>query len=223
MIRTLDDLSRNLSDQLAWRKKELSEIKYLIESRAIAQHKKNVFLRSSVAMIYAHWEGFLKLSGRYYLEYIYSLRLRNSDLSKNLLTISLSSYANINENKKKYSQYGCVIDFFDNELNSRSNIPYKSIIDTESNLSSKVLKEIIWCLGLSYQPFEIKEKIIDKKLLAKRNHIAHGEYLDVEPNDIIELRDEILALMINFKNQIENAALMKSYSDNRSTISNPQL
>ncbi|MEQ9439736.1 MAG: MAE_28990/MAE_18760 family HEPN-like nuclease [Cyclobacteriaceae bacterium] len=220
MIRTLDDLSRNLSDQLAWRKKELSEIKYLVESKAIAQHKKNVFLRSSVAMIYAHWEGFLKLSGSYYLEYVYNQRLKNSDLSKNFLTMSLSSFANIFDNTKKYSHYGSVIDFFDNELNSRSKIPYKSTIDTESNLSSKVLREIVWCLGLSYQPFEIKEKIIDNKLLAKRNHIAHGEYLDVEPEDIIELRNEILALMINFKNQIENAALLKNYIKIRNTVPN---
>jgi len=211
-IRTLDDLSNSLSSQLAWRKKELSEIKYLIESRSIPKHKKNVLIRSSIAMIYAHWEGFLKIAGRYYLEYISSQRLKNSELSKSFLTISLSSSSRLLENSKKYSTYGSVIDFFENDLESRALIPFKSIIDTESNLSSSVLKEIIWCLNLSYDSFEIKEKLIDEKMLAKRNHIAHGEYLEIESEDIIYLRDEILALMIEFKNQIENSALTKSFA-----------
>lgn len=210
-IRTLDDLNRSLSDQLAWRKKELSEIKYLIESGSIPKHKKNVLIRSAIAMIYAHWEGFLKLAGRYYLEYISSQRLKNSELSKSFLTISLGSYSKILETSTKYSTYGSVIDFFEQELGAKANIPFKSVIDTESNLSSSVLREIIWCLDLSYDNFEIKEKLIDEKMLAKRNHIAHGEYLEVDSKDVIDLRNEILALMIEFKNQIENSALTKKF------------
>lgn len=210
-IRTLDELNNSLSAQLAWRKKELSEIKYLIESNSIPKYKKSVLIRSSVTMIYAHWEGFLKIAGRYYLEYISSQRLKNSELSTNLLTISLVSSSRIQDGSKKFSIYGSVIDFFENQLESRASIPYKSIIDTESNLSSTVLKEIIWCLDLSYNSFEIKEKLIDERMLAKRNHIAHGEFLEIDANDVIDLRNEILALMIEFKNQIENSALLKKY------------
>lgn len=210
-IRTLDDLSNSLSDQLAWRKKELSEIKYLIESESIPKHKKNVLIRSAIAMIYAHWEGFLKLAGRYYLEYVSSQRLKNSELSKSFMTISLGSYSRMFENSKKYSTYGSIIEFFEQDLESRANIPFKSVIDTESNLSSTVLREIIWCLDLSYDSFEIKEKLIDEKMLAKRNHIAHGEYLEIDSQDVIDLRNEILALMIEFKNQIENSALLKRF------------
>ncbi len=210
-IRTLDDLSNTLSSQLAWRKKELSEIKYLLEAASIPKHKKNLIIRSSVTMIYAHWEGFLKIAGRYYLEYIYSLRLKNSDLAKSFLIISAGASTSMLENSEKYSTYESVIDFFEQKLESKAKIPFKSVINTESNLSSSVLREIIWCLNLSYDSFEIKEKLIDERMLAKRNHIAHGEYLEIDAQDVIDLRNEILALMIEFKNQIENSALIKGF------------
>lgn len=210
-IKTLDDLSDTLSTELAWRKKEFTEIKYLVETSHIPRHKKNVFIRSGIAMIYAHWEGYLKLAGRYYLEYIYYQRVKNSDLEYNFLTISLVSKTSLFDSGLKFSAYEKVVNFFNESLDSQASIPYKNIIDTESNLSSKVLKEIIWCLGLNYAPFEPKEKLIDQRMLAKRNNIAHGEYLAVSEKDVVDLRDEILSLMNEFKNQIENDALNKAF------------
>jgi hypothetical protein len=130
-IRSIDELSNALSDQLSWRKKELSQIKYLVDTARIPTKKKNVILRSGIAMIYAHWEGFIKIGGRYYLEYIDSKRLKNSDLPKSLLTISLCSYKNLFEGTSKYSHYSGIIDFFFNSMDSRAKIPYKQIINTE--------------------------------------------------------------------------------------------
>lgn len=210
-IRSIDELSDALSSQLAWRKKELSQIKYLVDTSKIPTSKKTVIIRSGITMIYAHWEGFIKIGGRYYLEYIASKRLNNSDLPKSLLTISLCSSQNIFEGTSKYSYYSSIIDFLKDSMDSRAKIPYESVIDTESNLSSTVFKEIIWCLDLSYDEFETKEKLIDHKLLAKRNHIAHGEYLDIDEEDLIEIRDTIIGMMNQFKNQILNSAVTKDY------------
>lgn len=209
-IRTLDDLSKSLSDQLSWRKQELSELKNLIET-SIPKHRKSVILRSGIAIIYAHWEGYLKIAGRNYLEYIASLRIENSLLTKNFQIISLHGNTNLFISSKKLSSYDLIVDFFENKQTVRAKIPYKEIIDTESNLSSKVLKEIIWCLNLDYSNFETKAKLIDERMLAKRNHIAHGEFLEVDDKDVISLRDEVLALMDEFKTQIENCALTKAY------------
>ncbi len=64
-------------------------------------------------------------------------------------------------------------------------------IRTESNLSSKVLKEILWCLGIEDTPFILKAQLIDEKLAGKRNHIAHGEFLDVDLADCQLLRGEV--------------------------------
>jgi len=57
-------------------------------------------------------------------------------------------------------------------MESRSNIPYKNVMTTKSNLSSKVFRDIVDKLGLDYAPYETKEKILDESLLETRNTVA---------------------------------------------------
>ena len=172
-IRTFDELSDSLSSELAWRKKELSDLKFFIEQNATSRLRKQVLSRSGVTLLYAHWEGFVKLCGSHYLEYIAMQRHKNNELKENLLTLSMRNYVNFSDNSKKSSEYGKITEFFMNNMDSRSSIPFKKAINTESNLSSKVFKEIIWCLGIDYSIYETKEKFIDSRLLGRRNHIAH--------------------------------------------------
>ncbi len=98
-----------------------------------------------------------------------------------------------------------------NKMDSRSSIPFKNAINTESNLSSKVFKEIIWCLGVDYSFYETKEKFIDSKLLGRRNHIAHGQNMDINISEYSEMRETVIDMMTNFKTQIENCAITKEY------------
>jgi hypothetical protein len=96
-------------------------------------------------------------------------------------------------------------------MSERSSIPYKSVIDTESNLSSTVFRDVVEKLGLDYSPYETKEKLIDEKLLNSRNTTAYGSYLQTDLNGYIDMQDEVLGMMELFRNQIENSAMMKSY------------
>jgi hypothetical protein len=210
-IRSLDELNTALSNDLSWRKKELSQLKYLVDRKDISAINKKYLLRSGITIIYAHWEGFIKVSAEFYLRFIDSKKVRNSELSRNLLTVSLCSSQNIFDGTSKYSYYSSIVDFFFECLAKEATIPHKRIIKTKSNLSSNVFKEIVWCLNLSYDDFEIKEKIIDYKLLDKRNKIAHGNYLDVDKDDVIFLRDFVIDLLVKFKNEIEDAAVSESF------------
>jgi hypothetical protein len=210
-IRTFDQLSDNLSAELAWRKKELSDLKFFIEQNSTSRLRKQVLSRSGIALLYAHWEGFIKLCGSYFLEYIAMQRHKNKELKINLLTLSMRNRINFSTNSKKYSEYGKITDFFMNKMDSRSSIPFKNAINTESNLSSKVFKEIIWCLGVDYSFYETKEKFIDSKLLGRRNHIAHGQNMDINISEYSEMRETVIDMMTNFKTQIENCAITKEY------------
>ena len=60
-IRTTENLIDALSNDLIWRKKELSEIKSLIEVKNVSAQRHNVLVRSGVCILYSHWEGFIKL------------------------------------------------------------------------------------------------------------------------------------------------------------------
>jgi len=78
-------------------------------------------------------------------------------------------------------------------------------------MSSGVLIEILNTLGFCSNEYEGKYHLIDNKLLAKRNCIAHGQALDVSVGDYLELHDEMLLLMELFRTQIENSAVSGGY------------
>ncbi|KIX12679.1 MAE_28990/MAE_18760 family HEPN-like nuclease [Dethiosulfatarculus sandiegensis] len=210
-IRTLDDLSDKLSYELGWRKKELTGLKYLLDQNKSDRSFIPLLARCGVVMLYAHWEGFIKICSRCYLEFIAMQRHCNSQLKENLLTLSMRSAISFNNESKKSSEFGKITNFFLTQMNARSSIPFKTAINTESNLSSSVLKEIIWTLNLNYSLFESKEKFIDAKLLGQRNHIAHGNDIALDADDYCEWRKIVLDMMTTFKNEIENNAVTKSY------------
>jgi hypothetical protein len=210
-IRTVDDLINKLAMELAWRKKELSDLKYYIGLMPPDSTRRKVLGRCSVAILYAHWEGFVKLAGRYFLEFITMQRLRNEELHPNLLTLSMRKQVNFAPNTQKASEFGKITNFFLSQMPGRAAIPYKTAIDTGSNLSSAVLREIMWCLGLDYTPFETREKFIDSRLLGRRNYVAHGEAMMVDPGEYDEMRAGVITMMTNLKTQIENSAVLKTY------------
>ena len=88
-IKTPEDLNETLATDIAWRRKELSEIKTLIELKNVSPQRHNVFIRSGICILYAHWEGFVKLAGNSCVEYIRIKRLRYRQLSSNFLALAM--------------------------------------------------------------------------------------------------------------------------------------
>ena len=162
-------------------------------------------------MLYAHWEGFVKNASRSFLEYLTAQRLLNKELHKNLLTLSMAQSTSVPWETKKISPFRKITEFYFEGLTERSRFPFKHGLSTESNLSSTVLEEIVWCLGLDFSPFETKKKFLDSRLLARRNHIAHGMDLDIDPDEFDEMRGILFELMSNLKTQIENTVILKEY------------
>ncbi len=210
-IRTLEQLSDNLAADLVWRKKELADLKSLIETSKIASSKEKALLRSGITILYAHWEGFVKAAAAYYLEYIAMKRLRYNELSSNFVALSLKAkLSQVNETNKA-TIFTEAIDFIRSQLEERSSVPYKDVVQTGSNLSSSIFREITCILGLDYSFYETKQVLIDEKLLARRNNIAHGEYLILDKEDYLELHSQVINMMDTFRNQIENCATCESY------------
>jgi MAE_28990/MAE_18760-like HEPN len=73
----------------------------------------------------------------------------------------------------------------------------------------------IWCTfpnlwaKLSY--YVTKEKLLDERLLSARNNIAHGRSISVDVNDFIELHEQILGMMEDFRSQIDNSAVLRKF------------
>lgn len=88
MIRTTDQLVDRIAEDLVWRRRELSDMRALVQQTG-APLRTRVLIRAAVAMLYAHWEGFVKKSGSYYLEFVSSHRLPYKNLSANFVGLTL--------------------------------------------------------------------------------------------------------------------------------------
>ncbi len=213
-IRSLEDLEQRLSQDLVWRKRELADLKSLIETRNFSQSKQNAVLRSGVALLYAHWEGFIKTAANSYLEFVSRQQLPYKDLAINFVAIAMKTELDKAQSTNKATIYTEVTAFILTQANQRSSVPYEGIVSTNANLSSTVLREITCLLGLDYSFYQSKDKIIDEKLLSRRNKIAHGEslpYLSLDREEYQHLQEEILAMMEDFRTQVENNASQRLF------------
>jgi hypothetical protein len=212
-IRTAEQLSDKLSKDLAWRKKELSEIKALVEARNVSNQRHKALVRSAVCILYSHWEGFVKLAANSYLEYVRVQKLTYRQLSSNFLALAMKEKLRKARETNKPSLYIPVCDFFLSELNQRCSLP-RDTISAESNLSSEILKEITCVLGIDFSHYSTKSVLIDTKLLKRRNEIAHGDYFICDREEYMELHTEVIEMLDIFRNQIENAACERKFIHN---------
>ncbi|MEX6778885.1 MAE_28990/MAE_18760 family HEPN-like nuclease [Limnospira fusiformis] len=219
-MRTTEELSDRLAQDLAWRQKELAQIKALVEIRDISEGRHRVLVRSAVCILYSHWEGFVKLAANAYLDYVRLQKLNYQELSSNFLALAMKEKLKKSKETNKPSVYIPICEFFISELNQRSVLP-KDAISTASNLSSEIFKEITAILGLDFFPYSTKANLIDEKLLKTRNEIAHGEYLVFDRQEYIELHRMVIEMLDLFRTQIENAALQEAFKSTDRT-SDPQ-
>jgi hypothetical protein len=170
-IRTTDDLSARLHEDLAWRKKELSHLKGLIDTNTNKSDsiKYNALLRSGITLLYAHWEGYIKTAGTCYLEFISRQRIPYCELEINFVAIAMKEKLKEAQDSNKATIFVEVTEFILHRSSEKSKIPYEGIVSTGSNLSSSILREIAFSLGLDYNFFNLKENLIDEKLLNRRN------------------------------------------------------
>jgi len=209
-IRTAEQLSDRLATDLAWRKKELSEMKSLIEAKNVSDQRHKVLVRSGVCILYSHWEGFVKLGANSYLEYVISKKLTYQELSSNFLALAMKEKLKEAKETHKPSLYIPVCEFFLSELNQRCILP-KDVISTASNLSSEILKEITYILGIDFSIYSPQSPLIDTKLLKTRNEIAHGEDSVFDRDEYLELHREVIGMLDIFCTQIENAAIQEKF------------
>jgi hypothetical protein len=207
--RTLDELSRFLRDDLAWRRKENS----VLRAAAIRSEagKKQALLRGAVAVLYAHWEGFVKTAYTVYLDYVRMRKLRNCDLRHELLSLALKlrlKSCDV-ERSDSHAEFGA---WLLREWTQRARLPDPKDVFGTSNLNSAVFKGFVKALGLSYEhDFATAEKSVIDTLVEFRNHLAHGEWLLVDESEYEQLFAWTDKLMVLVCDQVEDAVAKSGY------------
>lgn len=206
--RTVENLTDSLAEDLVWRRKELSAIRQMLLSSTHNLDRQQALLRGGLTLLYAHWEGFVRFAGRTYLEFVRLQRLRYEELSANFLAIAARARLRSGSEQRRIGPHVELARFFLTGLAERAVLPLKDAISTRSNLSSDVLLEIVEVLGLDPTPYSTKAVLIDTRLLATRNTVAHGQYLIIDLAAFEEVYREVIAMMDELRTQIENGAVI---------------
>lgn len=193
-----------LEKDLAWRKMEISQLFMILNSA----EAKDIVGKAMILLLYAHWEGFIKKSSKYYLQYVSEKRVALNALTRNFEAIMLKKYARecIDKDSKNLAKEFAFMD----AQYKRSNKPFHvdidvnnefddELIDTQHNLSSKVLRGIIQIIGINYNSaIKTRETFLDVNLLKHRNVIGHGNQIKPIETEISPLDSDRIGELKNF-------------------------
>ncbi len=209
-IRSLEQLSELLDEELKWRKRELTHLKSQL-GRARRDHEKQIMLRVAICFLYAHWEGFIKQAATAYLSFVATRGRRLRDLTPNFVALGLRGLITSAGASNSPILHTELVSSLISGLGENANLHWSSAVNAGSNLNSKVLSEILCLLGLDSTEYLSSGPLIDQRLLRNRNSIAHGERGEIEPADYEFLQERVVQVIERFRTDIENAAARQSY------------
>lgn len=160
-----------LTDELNWRESELGALKVLLKSTRTTKIQREVLLRASWAMLYAHYEGFSK----------FSLALFYDEASKRLSDCALlpprtKAFA-LDKHIKKIRNLSPIeiLDEIANFQNfEQSTKPSFPEVDTKSNLWPNVMEDLLLDANIVVEVVGTHTSKL-KTLVNRRNDIAHGK------------------------------------------------
>lgn len=208
-IRHVSQLDQILDRSLAWRKKELTGLKFVVDRAAESEHA--VLCRAGVALLYAHWEGFIKEAANAYLRFVVSQQLYLSDLNTNFVAIGLFPYIRGSGLSNKVPVHGLLVDRITSKLHEIQFTRWKGVIRTRANLKAAVFRDVIHTLALDPAAYSSAMGVAVDRLVGLRNAVAHGQYLTVTPGDYDDLYRDVLLIVQQFRDQVGDAASAKQY------------
>ena len=194
---------------MGWRIKEISSLKSAVKSSSYISEQ--TLVRASIALLYAHWEGFIKSSATAYVTYVNNQGLSYSELQTCFVVLGFKKTLHDVQQSKQSQLNVALVDFIRDGLATKTKLKIDTAINTESNLSASVFENILQAVGFATAPYEARTNLINESLLKRRNTIAHGEYIDVAKDDWAKLADEVLEMLRQFKTDIENAMALSAF------------
>ena len=210
-IKTVETLEELLMQDLAWRKKEMFSLKILVEKDEINEP---ILLRAGIALLCAHFEGFIKRASNYYIGYVAEQKKPYSELKKNFAALKMKKefkYCSLSEKHIVHKRLLMTYDALATRTFKEKYDENNPFISTHSNPSSKELKEILETIGVDSDIFETKATYIDSSLLEKRHHVVHGDRSELDKSDFFTTFKIIIELIEAYKDLIIDAADKKEY------------
>lgn len=220
-VRTLSELYELIEKDYAWRITELSNYRsFVIQAKG---KYKEPMLRGGVALLYAHWEGFVKYGADLYYWFVSNQSKKLNELNNSFISLALRSQLETLVASRKLSFHYSIIETFFKKSELIPNFSTSSPIRT-SNLKYEIFEDVCLMIGIDINEFHERYKrgfdrniqlIINEDLLTKRNSIAHGNYLQIDDPEFKVLYDVVVnGLLYNFKELLMDCAQNKRYLNN---------
>ncbi|MZP30877.1 hypothetical protein GTO91_14250 [Heliobacterium undosum] len=210
-IRSQTELQDFLDQSLSKRKRELTTLRFIL-LQCKRTHERDTLLRATLPMLYAHWEGFIKESSIAYLDYVLRQGIPLGNLTRNFIALTLRGKIVSAGLSKKNQVHKELIDLILDHAKHVASYNPNEVIDTQSNLSSNVLRDIMHTVGINFDNmWQKKVPLIDHQLLKSRNEIAHGELVPVDVTLYEQLHKFVIESLEQYKTALENAVALEAY------------
>ena len=200
-----------INSDIAWRKKEITSLIFLIEKAR--KHEKTILMKSALVLFYSHWEGHIKNCSIAYINFLNHQGIQHSLLKENFHHLSLGENFRNGFSISKVQHQIKLYEYLSIIPNEKFKVKEGNVIDTNSNLKYDILDTILLQLGLNSTLFIQKEHFINEILLSNRNAIAHGELRDNKSIEDAynEVKEHLLPLIEEFNTLVSNAVASSSY------------
>ena len=198
-----------LDGGLAWRIKEIDDLRKA--ARTAEKTRQRSFIRAGIAILYAHWEGYVKSAAENYVNYIACQSIPYRDLRPCFIALGLRAELVTMASAGRFATSTAAVEFLLRSLDKPAKLPMKGAVDMDSNLSSTVFANIAGWIGVDTSRYETKFHFVDESLVKRRNQVAHGEYLELDEPAFQNLVDETIQLIRWFKTDIENALAVDAH------------
>mgnify|MGYP006892262960 CR=1 FL=1 len=204
----MDDnrFTTGVQKDLARRKQELSRMTIMVGEENPDPTRLSYICRSAVMLVYAHWEGFVKTSSIKYIKFVSSQQVSVANLKLPLQAAYLVSHFKRASESTKPRHLGELLGEIDGRRGAVFSVNPNKCIDTESNLSSTVFRDLVLGLGLDYLDFySTRQNFIDQQVLHSRNQVAHGELVTFDSEEVKARISGVRSLLDTYSNQLINA------------------
>lgn len=202
-----ESFANSIQKDLSHRKLELARLSLRVRESDHHDDHLSWFTRAAVVLAYAHWEGFIKESGVKYLKFLNAQQVVAGALKLELQAAFVASHFKRAQGSTKTSFLGDLLGQMDACRRDVFSVNPKKVIDTESNLSSTVFKELVRGIGLDYlDSYAAREAFVDSKIVYGRNSVAHGDLVSFTAEEALDRIDGVVHLLDCFANQLILAA-----------------
>jgi hypothetical protein len=210
-INSINDLENHLTDDFTWRIREISNLS--LTAQNLKSVERGAVLRSTIPMLYAHWEGYIKIASEKYLEFIASRRLSFDELHSGVFYLKANSLIKEISNANTKRKMKILVEILE-QSKSKNKHNYQNTINTKSNLRHEILEDICFVIGIDTSIFSSEIDFINKRLCDRRNHIAHGQYIEITMDDFVKTKNETIRLIRIFRDEMMNSAIQEKFRKN---------